>query len=484
MKINDFGASTELDESVGNEVALYMIRELAKKIMHLNQLYAQFKKMGNTSDAEKIKHKIATLSAEKREMEAAAGMDTVEETGIGTGRLAAYMPAANKWRDDQGVWPEDEKIRDKAGRRAEYTLRAGNELLARQIANKEKENAQQNVRESGDIDSQIEMLQTALQKARASTKAIKHDDTVNSIIVELQQIAREVGISEKEFNYEINAVFEAKNALESAVYSLEDIFADKLRKLEWQKEESEVNGDINEAKGLDNFTADDLTALSAIADLDAMKAKAKELIATPSKRPMKPEKVEWFNSAIDKQQNKNSVIKLMYDLLLSGEGNSVLGTRYSMSSNSYRKRFGESSEAISEDDPCWDDYKQIGMKTKNGKQVPNCVPKESVEEGMMGGINRAAPAQDVSYEKILNDVTDTWRGQKTTVTELDKGKLKKHTDDVKSLDPLTTPKYKLVKHIEGGKRAGEKLARKTGDRTSSSYPVKTYEERLNKFLKD
>jgi hypothetical protein len=26
--------------------------------------------------------------------------------------------------------------------------------------------------------------------------------------------------------------------------------------------------------------------------------------------------------------------------------------------------------------PCWKKYKQLGMKEKNGKQVPNCVPKE------------------------------------------------------------------------------------------------------------
>ena len=26
------------------------------------------------------------------------------------------------------------------------------------------------------------------------------------------------------------------------------------------------------------------------------------------------------------------------------------------------------------DDPCWDGYKKEGMKTKNGKKVPNCVP--------------------------------------------------------------------------------------------------------------
>jgi len=27
------------------------------------------------------------------------------------------------------------------------------------------------------------------------------------------------------------------------------------------------------------------------------------------------------------------------------------------------------------DDPCWKGYKQIGMKKKNGKQVPNCIPE-------------------------------------------------------------------------------------------------------------
>lgn len=26
--------------------------------------------------------------------------------------------------------------------------------------------------------------------------------------------------------------------------------------------------------------------------------------------------------------------------------------------------------------PCWKGYKQIGQKTKGGKKVPNCVPKE------------------------------------------------------------------------------------------------------------
>ena len=27
-------------------------------------------------------------------------------------------------------------------------------------------------------------------------------------------------------------------------------------------------------------------------------------------------------------------------------------------------------------DPCWAGYEAVGMKTKNGKKVPNCVPKK------------------------------------------------------------------------------------------------------------
>ncbi len=26
-------------------------------------------------------------------------------------------------------------------------------------------------------------------------------------------------------------------------------------------------------------------------------------------------------------------------------------------------------------DPCWKGYEMVGMKTKGGKAVPNCVPK-------------------------------------------------------------------------------------------------------------
>ena len=72
-----------------------------------------------------------------------------------------------------------------------------------------------------------------------------------------------------------------------------------------------------------------------------------------------------------------------------------------------------SAGSIKEENPCWKGYTQIGMKTKNGKEVPNCVPikkgvkkakgykKENVDEAVR------IPAQ--TGNNIF--VTLSWRGK-------------------------------------------------------------------------
>jgi hypothetical protein len=50
----------------------------------------------------------------------------------------------------------------------------------------------------------------------------------------------------------------------------------------------------------------------------------------------------------------------------------------SQASSNYHE-YGQNEARIAEDKgPCWKGYQQIGMKDKGGKQVPNCVPNESV----------------------------------------------------------------------------------------------------------
>ena len=102
---------------------------------------------------------------------------------------------------------------------------------------------------------------------------------------------------------------------------------------------------VAEGKADYNFDIEDLKRLERIRDLATLKTQAMMLISKPSAKPMRPEKVEWFKNALEKMNSPLKVIKLMYDLLLSGEGHSVVGSRSSMNPNSYRQRFNEQDAA-------------------------------------------------------------------------------------------------------------------------------------------
>jgi len=45
-----------------------------------------------------------------------------------------------------------------------------------------------------------------------------------------------------------------------------------------------------------------------------------------------------------------------------------------------RRKAIKKSMKKEDDGPCWSGYKQVGMKMKNGKEVPNCVPEETQKE--------------------------------------------------------------------------------------------------------
>lgn len=103
-----------------------------------------------------------------------------------------------------------------------------------------------------------------------------------------------------------------------------------------------VGGESKEdSRPEDNFSPDDIKKLERTQDINAARKMAIELISMSSKRSMKPAKVEWFKRAVYSKKNVLDIVKLMYDLLLSGEGNKVIGSRHSTDPNSYRKAFGE-----------------------------------------------------------------------------------------------------------------------------------------------
>ncbi len=157
------------------------------------------------------------------------------------------------------------------------------------------------------------------------------------------------------------------NALVDSKYKMSDLLAAVK-----QAASSETEGIEEARKAATNFTPDDIARLQTINDLETMKAQALELIAKPSERPMKPEKVQWFKGALERIQNKNAVIKLMYDLLLSGEGHRVIGSKGSMAPSSYRQRFTDDIDADI------DEAEYQGRKVTLGKPMAGDVKKSKV----------------------------------------------------------------------------------------------------------
>jgi hypothetical protein len=85
---------------------------------------------------------------------------------------------------------------------------------------------------------------------------------------------------------------------------------------------------------------------------------------------------ELIDVILDKMEDNGTYDELWEDTAYAG-GMGQGGN----AGQSYRKFTPKSAGTFKEDEQldekCWDSHKQVGMKNKGGRQVPNCVPKES-----------------------------------------------------------------------------------------------------------
>jgi hypothetical protein len=88
----------------------------------------------------------------------------------------------------------------------------------------------------------------------------------------------------------------------------------------------------------------------------------------------------------------------------------------------------KNNESVNEAAPCWKGYKQVGMKDKGGRQVPNCVPNESiVREGR--GVGSIQKDLGKTVEAIANEL-------KSYKQHKDTPQAKKHVENLKKLNAV------------------------------------------------
>jgi len=97
------------------------------------------------------------------------------------------------------------------------------------------------------------------------------------------------------------------------------------------------------------------------------------------------------------------------------------------------------------EEACWDSYKQVGMKLKDGEPVPNCVRKEALEDGDNIEEYDVESEQDVKeFVQFMREYNQPlceaeYQGRKVSLGKRMQGDVKKFKVYVKN------PKGKVVK---------------------------------------
>ena len=100
-------------------------------------------------------------------------------------------------------------------------------------------------------------------------------------------------------------------------------------------------------------------------------------------------------------------------------------------------------------DPCWDSHKQVGMKKKGGKMVPNCVPKNEeveVEEGMkpLPKNKMFRKAGNLGREVVSPSVTDDQRQKAYDRSKKIVKTLNKANEEIEVSEDMETPKGQQI----------------------------------------
>ena len=115
----------------------------------------------------------------------------------------------------------------------------------------------------------------------------------------------------------------------------------------------------------------------------------------------------------------------------------------------FKKKFNIKDEHLPE--ACWKGFKQVGMKTKNGKQVPNCVPTEEAEnleerfprkgDYAVHSQKKGTPIKNIDHFATKQDADDF-----AAKVKKDGGKV----DSITKLEDLDAqPQDKDVKKVKG-----------------------------------
>ena len=157
-------------------------------------------------------------------------------------------------------------------------------------------------------------------------------------------------------------------------------------------------------------------------------------------------------------------------------GDASAKTKPSKHTKKFKQMYGE-------DGPCWDTHKQVGMKKKGGRMVPNCVPKEENIEEKIDGLVKKAEKSGMPYgilKKVYDRGMAAWKtGHRPGTTPQQWAFARVNSFVTKSSGTWGGADKDLAKQVRGVKEAYE-IGKDYAKHTFSVTPGQNYNQALKK----
>jgi len=229
----------------------------------------------------------------------------------------------------------------------------------------------------------FEMFRKGVPTKLKSTAQKLYDDIRKGMGVNEETLDEVLSISQRRARGRMMKRYAKRNARKRKISMRRKASGEKLQKRALKKARNIVKAKMSGGKNYNDL------AVSQKVAIDKRVEKKKSLISKIAKRQLK----DVRKAEIERVKKMRSSKKEEYDI------------------NEQFELFMEAKKI--ENDPCWDGYEMIGKKKKNGKEVPNCVPKESVDPDDVfmkdqGGSGNSAANGTVKKIKNKNVSGDFW----------------------------------------------------------------------------
>lgn len=231
-----------------------------------------------------------------------------------------------------------------------------------------------------DYDTAVETISEDLKSSFLVNKAIEYYNTILSEAANPQMDAAKKQMQQRAEKQKLELKRQQSEFQQKA---MRDRLANKQKEAQDKmKKQASKAAQMKEEEELDELK---ITGNLQSYQKPGKRAKVRELVKKIKSNNSQKKSVAWFREDEDIDEAAPINTRMAKRSKESGAALQQMARGGSRLAKQILRQRGLGEEEIQEKKgPCWKNYEMVGTKMKNGREVPNCVPEEAVDEALIG----------------------------------------------------------------------------------------------------